>query len=180
MWKRHESDQYLLNCLAGVAFQQLSICDLICFCPWWRSLCFWATVKTGSHSCMSGPYVGHVLFFSLPHRPGVHYYSKQFDCTKLGQFAIKRQCCCQHCFLQEGDDEAVGIEWSHVVQKRIIKTKQWWHIWNLRTLPGRNEVHQSQAASGMNGSSLPAVPLWMRWAGHKMKILREFFFCLWS
>lgn len=110
---------------------------------------------------------------------GVYYYSRQFDCTKLGQFAIfraaKRQCCCQHCFLQERGDEALGIEWSHVVQKRIIKTKQRWHIWNLRTLPGRNEVYQSQAVSGMNGSSLPGVPLWMWWAGQKMEILRASF-----
>lgn len=114
---------------------------------------------------------------------GFYYSSREFDCTKLGQFAIfralKRQCCCQHCFLQEGDDEAVGIEWNHVVQKRIIKTKQRWHIWNLRTLPGRNEVYQSQAGSGMNGSSLPGVPLWMWWAGEKMEILRALF-CLWS
>lgn len=49
-----------------------------------------------------------VMCFSSTYRivQGVYYYSRQFDCTKLGQFAIfraaKRQCCCQHCFLQGG------------------------------------------------------------------------------
>lgn len=45
-----------------------------------------------------------VMCFCSTHRTvqGVYYYSRQFDCTKLGQFAIfrarKRQCCCQHWF----------------------------------------------------------------------------------
>lgn len=179
-------DRYLLNCLAGVAFPQLSICVLICLWPWWRSVCLWATEHflpflAAIHLCQD-----HMLLmcFSSTYRTvqDVYYYSRQFHCTKLGQFTIfratKRQCCHQHCFLQEGDDEAVGIEWSHGVQKRIIKTKQWWHIWNLRTLLGRNEVYQSQAVSGMNGSSLPGVPLWMWWAGQKMEISRAFFLLL--
>lgn len=36
--------------------------------------------------------------------------------------------------------------------KRIIKTKQLWQVWNLRTLPGRREDYQSQAVCRRCGS----------------------------
>lgn len=178
-------DRYLLNCLAGVAFHSSAYviwfaCDLeeglSAFEQLWTLL-----TPPGSHSCMSGPYVGPVLFFYLPHRPrrlllqqAIWLHQTRPVCNiqrnEKDNVAVSIVC-----FKRE-DDEAVGIEWSHVVQKRIIKTKQRWHIWNLRTLPGRNEVYQSQAVSGRNGSLLPGVPLWVRWAGQKIEILKGFFF----
>lgn len=47
--------------------------------------------------------------------------------------------------------------------KRIMKTKQLWQVWNLRTLPGRYEDYQSQAVCWKAGSLLFCVPLWSRW-----------------
>lgn len=151
-------DQYLLN--FQCCFSQLSICDMIYLWPWWRYVWFWATVTTSYPFWQPFMYVRTICWFCAPGlttaQSVAYYCTGQFACTKLGQFAnLENE---KTLLSAEGDDETVGIESSHVKQKTIIKTKQRWHIWNLRTLPGRNEVYQRQAVSGKNGSLLPGVP----------------------
>lgn len=51
--------------------------------------------------------------------------------------------------------------------KRIMKTKQLWQVWNLRTHPQRHEDYQSQAVCWRGGSLLFCVPLWMWRKRHK-------------
>lgn len=72
----------------------------------------------GSRSCMSGPYVGLCGSLHAEHTEPLYLrpteaklvaglVSQQaITAPKLGQFtifsAMKRHCCCQHCFLREG------------------------------------------------------------------------------
>ena len=76
--------------------------------------------------------------------------------------AMKRHCCCQQCLATGWQGSGNGT--GPCCTKRITETKQFWQVWNLRTLPGRYENYKCQAACRRDGSSLClCAPRWTRW-----------------
>lgn len=145
-----------------------------CSWPCWRSPLFsWITLHTsdplGSHSWMSGPYAGlcgggvrsvqPLYLRPTEAKPVVGLVSQQAITSpqKLGQLWAITVTRAQYLvqwkgivavsivFLESGWECSTGNGTGPCRTKRIIKTKQLWQVWNLRTLPGRHEDYQSRA-----------------------------------
>lgn len=111
--------------------------------------------SVGSRSCMSGPYVEHIQPLYLRPAMGKTVVSQQGTAsTKLGQFLVMTITRAEYLvewkgivavsivFLERGW-RGSGNGTRPCFTKRIMKTKQLWQVWNLRTLPGRYEDYQS-------------------------------------
>lgn len=143
----------------------------------------------GSRSCMSGPYVclcgglhAEPLYMQPTEaKPVVGLVSRQaITSPKLGHFLVITATRAQY-LVQWKDIVGVRIVFLErgwrgggngtrpCCTKRIIKTKQLWQVWNLRTLPGRHEDYQSHTVCWRGGSLLYCAPLWMWWTGQKIQ-----------
>lgn len=164
--------RYLINCHIGQELfstaQQLLAASPVTL---WRSLYSWMIFNTfdpvGSRSCMSRPYVDHTQPLYLRRAEGKAVVSQQATTsTKLGQFLVMTITRAEYLVEWKGivAVSIVFLEWGWrgsgngtrpCFTKRIMKTKQLWQVWNLRTLPGRYEDYQPRCL--LKGLQ-PAVP----------------------
>lgn len=169
-------------------FLHLSRYWLLCSGPWWRSLHSWVTLHTSDpvgsvHVCQRH------MSVCVATLPATNWgQTGCWSCIMAGNYFPKTR-------PVHGNDTRAQylVQWKVIVAvsivflergwqgsgdgtgpcctKRIMKTKQLWQVWNLRTLPERYEDYQSQAVRWRGGSLLFCAQLWMWLTGKKIRTL---------